>query len=1081
MLPIGIPTLTKAYSVPLPLLTLSQSWGNVALPEVYDWIAESSPEHPLFVYHDNVEDALHTITWREANRGFNRAAHYFAKWVDPQDKQAAAAPPVVALLASSDSITYFSSIVGILRAGFTAFLVSPRNGPDALAYLLRTTQSRVLFTSVEFGVQALAEKALAILSSSTKEGPLIIPNHPMPTFEDLYSLQGGASLDIFPKRKHDLDAPACILHSSGTTAFPKPITWSHHAMVQSCRTPYYGEIDFTGLTLGCHGLPVYHAMGLLLLSFASSSGAIVSVFRPQSPAVVATPDNVFEGAIKKKNDILCAVPSLLEDWAKDPEKVAFLKTLKGTLYGGGPLSQTVGDYLAAAGVTVFQCYGLTETGGLNLFLPHEVGKHWDYIRPNPQANVEFVSREEGKFELVTFANEQWAPMVVNTELNGRPAYATSDLFIPHPTKPGYWKIFARTDEQIMLSTGEKTNPVPLEKILLEDPHVQGAIMFGRGRPHNGVLIEPKAGYNFDSRDHTKLAQFRNLIWPTVERMNDYAPQHSRLFKEMIVITSSSKPFSYTAKGSTRRGTVLSDYEEEINACYDEVEKSANIDTTALDNLEPESIRGFIRQVVTDVMDKEVADDVDIFQCGCDSLQATWIRNKILMAVKTHDLNASRKLSPNFVYQAPTIVGLTQLVLNVLKAPANGDADPTAARIRELQDAVKRLTQSFPARPTNLRERSEAGDVILLTGTSGGLGCNMLAHMTKDPTVRKVYAFNRPSDRAVERQVDAFVKQGVLADSLRRPKYQLVEGDLSKPFFGLDAALYEEIRDSVTHIIHNAWPVDFNLNLVSFEKHLQGTRNLVDFALSSPFVEAPRVMFISSIGMFRHPKSRGIAPEELVDDPSVPIGQGYAESKWVGEHILAEATKHTGLPTVSVRVGQLSGNRVGYWNEREWFPSLVKSGVFVGCLPDVPGVGPVSWLPLHNAGEATAQMRHSPYPTLHLVNPKLNPWRTFLEPIANELGVPLVPYNTWLSKLEDSLKDPSLSEVEHLKRNPALRLLEMFKHADLSEDIEPPGLIRLATVKSTEVAPSLNHADMSRETAKGWVVAWRASGFLPATA
>ena len=48
----------------------------------------------------------------------------------------------------------------------------------------------------------------------------------------------------------------------------------------------------------------------------------------------------------------------------------------------------------------------------------------------------------------------------------------------------------------------------------------------------------------------------------------------------------------------------------------------------------------------------------------------------------------------------------------------------------------------------------------------------------------------------------------------------------------------------------AWPVDFNLNLISFEKHLQGTRNLVDYALSSPFVDPPRLMFISSIGIFR---------------------------------------------------------------------------------------------------------------------------------------------------------------------------------------------------------------------------------------
>lgn len=140
-------------------------------------------------------------------------------------------------------------------------------------------------------------------------------------------------------------------------------------------------------------------------------------------------------------------------------------------------------------------------------------------------------------------------------------------------------------------------------------------------------------------------------------------------------------------------------------------------------------------------------------------------------------------------------------------------------------------------------------------------------------------------------------------------------------------------------------------------------------------------------------------------------------------------------------------------------------------------GPVSWLPLYDAGKAVAQMRHSEHPTLHLVNPKPVPWRMYLEPICEELQVPLVPWNAWLSKLEDDLRDTSLSEVEHLQRNPALHLLEMFKHADLGEDFEPPGLVRLGTAKSTQVAPSLLDVEVSRNVGKQWVDSWRASGFL----
>ena len=47
------------------------------------------------------------------------------------------------------------------------------------------------------------------------------------------------------------------------------------------------------------------------------------------------------------------------------------------------------------------------------------------------------------------------PLVINTNIDGVDGYATSDIMTPHPTKPGFWKIFGRADDQIMHNTGEK--------------------------------------------------------------------------------------------------------------------------------------------------------------------------------------------------------------------------------------------------------------------------------------------------------------------------------------------------------------------------------------------------------------------------------------------------------------------------------------------------------------------------------------------------------------------------------------------------------------------------------------------------
>ncbi|CAL1709820.1 unnamed protein product [Somion occarium] len=1064
-----------AYKSIRPLLEK----GGVSAPTLLDWIAEQNPDHPHFVYPDGNE--LVEISWRQVRDGMSRAAHYFSNRVKSGGQQDGTRP-IIAVLAASDSITYWTSIMGIVRANLVAFAISPRNGPDAVAHLLQKVQATALFISCEPALHQVAKKAIDLISRSEDHSTYVVPPvHPMPIFENLYPPQPDSAFQRFPLVDYDLNSPAFIFHSSGTTAFPKPITWRHHDTILWFRMPWFGDIDLAEERLGLHGLPISHPMGAITVCYIASTGGTAAVFKPQAPAMVPNSDNTIEVAALTQSTILCSVPSMLEQYSRDPKKVEALKQFKGAAFGGGPLSNEVGDLLADSGLALFNGYGCTEAGGISQFFPANPGKDWAYFQIAPAIPHDFIPRDDGTYEFVVFEDEklQYQPMVYNFEHNGRKGYATGDLMIPHPTKKGFWTTYGRADEQIMLSTGEKTNPIPLEKIINEDPHVGTAVMFGRGRFQNGVLIEPEPEFAFDSSNVRKLEEFRNLIWPTVERMNAYAPQHSRLFKEMILVASPSKPFTFTGKGSVRRHAIIKEYDAEIQVCYDAVENLAEGNTTVLEGLNEGQVLDFVRQVVAGILTQKVSDDDDLFQFGCDSLQATWIRIGILKALRAINPSIVRSVSPNIVYDAPSISRLAATLSSIVKASHEPELDGVSSRVHELESKINQFTRDFPPRPSFLRERPEGGDVVLLTGTTGGFGSNILVQLLNDSTVTKVYAFNRTKTNALGMQKEALRTRGLPESVLSSPKFELLEGDLSQTNFGLDRNKYAKLRDSVTHVIHNAWPVDFKLSLISYEKHVQGVRNLVDFALASPYSDPPRLLFVSSVGVFRNPTSREIAPEAPIRDPSVVVGQGYSESKWLSEQILAAATYVTGLPSVVVRLGQLSGNPNGHWNEKEWFPAIVKSAVSVECLPDVPGVAPVSWLPTYDAATALIEMRNSEEPILHLVNPKPLPWRMFLEPIAKELGVPLVPWKLWLSRLENSLTDNSFSEMEHMQHNPALRLLDMWRHADLGEDIEPPGIVRLDTSKARKVAPSLERVPMEpEELARKWVAAWRETGFLP---
>ena len=178
-------------------------------------------------------------------------------------------------------------------------------------------------------------------------------------------------------------------------------------------------------------------------------------------------------------------------------------------------------------------------------------------------------------------------------------------------------------------------------------------------------------------------------------------------------------------------------------------------------------------------------------------------------------------------------------------------------------------------------------VVLLTGSTGGLGSYLLASLLSYDDVAVVYAFNRPSKTTPiqRRQRAAFEDRGLDTTLLDSEKLIYVEGDAAQPNLSLDDRTYAEIRDSVTVIVHNAWRLDFNLALSSFEANVRGTRHLVDLARASKWAAKPRFSFTSSVGSAQGwDRSKGAFPEELQLDAGVAVGPGYGASKYVCERV-----------------------------------------------------------------------------------------------------------------------------------------------------------------------------------------------------
>ncbi|KAF7351301.1 Acetyl-CoA synthetase-like protein [Mycena sanguinolenta] len=573
-------------------------------------------------------------------------------------------PPVVTTY-NLRSILYASLIFGAVRAGLTAFPISTRNSDVAIAHLISQSGVRWLLVSPDAHMQELARKANALL----QERGVSVEILPIPTYEEISGMQGDLDVDALPELgKIGDDEVLVIAHSSGSTSFPKvvPLTHKYMKTIRGTR-----PMDFSGWVQSSQGSAIFHAMGILSIVRAAYSGTVLAFFPPTTNAVLATPERLLQSALATKCTTILCPPMFLEHYAKDPSSIEKLRTFSRVSFGGGPLAQQVGDILEASGVALAPAYGSTETGSIAVMFTNERHKEgWQYFQfvPGIDAVLVPIDGDASKllFQLIIKQSPTHALALANLEIDGVPACDTGDIVQRHPTNPDLYRLYGRVDDQIMHSNGEKTNPGPIEQILAQNSFVKSAIIFGRARPHAGVLVVPADGVN--DRD-----SFREAIWPTVEEANKFAPAHSRLFKEMIILFNPSKPFHMTSKGMPRRHAIIEDHIKEIENAYIAFnEASASGSSSGIvsrGEVAPENVLEIVRLHVHTHIRSGISDKENMFEAGADSLLAARIRRSIMQSLSEPNLNvpefAIQSLPNDVVFTFPTIGKLSAFIYGVV--------------------------------------------------------------------------------------------------------------------------------------------------------------------------------------------------------------------------------------------------------------------------------------------------------------------------------------------------------------------------------------------------------------------------------
>lgn len=522
----------------------------------------------------------HDLSWADYRRRADRAAAgLIERGIRQGDR--------VAILAEN-SPDWLTADIAVLATGAADVPIHAPNSPDQVEYQLRHSGAKAIIVSQ----RAQADKVLARFDD-LPDLKLVIGFTPVDASGKVEAISwegliaeggrhGGFGSGLVGKREEALtrDDLATVIYTSGTTGNPKGVMLTHGNLLSNAEaTLEVHEVHGDDVLLSW--LPYSHIYARTVDHYLAILGGV-------TVCLAESPETLVQNIAETQPTWLTAVPRFYEKvWtlveALSPEARAatlhriFGPRLRHLTSGGAPLPRHLAEGFVAAGLPLFEGYGLTESSPVISFNAPSRHKIGSVGRAIPGVEIKIADDGEVLTRGPHVMKGYWKDEAATNAAIVDGWLLTGD--VGTIDDEGFLTITDRKKDLIITSGGKNLAPAELEKLLVQDPLIDQAVVFGDRMPFASALLVP----NFErlaaalGAGHGPLKVVGDLVedeaaHALVKGRVDLVMQSVSQPERVKAFLLLSRPFQVEAEELTttlkiRRSHVLAKYRDRLQTLY----------------------------------------------------------------------------------------------------------------------------------------------------------------------------------------------------------------------------------------------------------------------------------------------------------------------------------------------------------------------------------------------------------------------------------------------------------------------------------------------------------------------------------